>query len=92
MIIGPLENFNPQISSPTSLIPKAANPSFLITIMTENHGLTDKELRLIKSYNIVDLFGDWFLTKKQKAKIQEKADKINEQRRMKREKEISSSA
>lgn len=60
--------------------------------MTENHGLTDKELRLIKSYNIIDLLGDWFLTKKQKAKIQEKADKINERRRMKREKEISSSA
>lgn len=46
--------------------------------MKDDHRLTDKERHVIKTYNIIDLFASWFLTKKQRAKLQKIADETKE--------------
>jgi hypothetical protein len=46
--------------------------------MKNRYGLTKEQQQLMKSYNIIDLFNTWFLTKKQKAKLQKISDEIKE--------------
>jgi hypothetical protein len=46
--------------------------------MKNRYGLTKEQQQLMKSYNIIDLFSTWFLTKKQKAKLQKISDEIKE--------------
>ena len=46
--------------------------------MKDQHYLTEKQKAVIKTYNIIDLFASWFMTKKQRAKLQKIADETKE--------------
>ena len=46
--------------------------------MKDDQRLTDKERHVIRTYNIIDLFTSWFLTKKQRAKLQKIIDETKE--------------
>lgn len=54
--------------------------------MKDDPRLTDKERHLIKSYGIIDLFTSWFLTKKQRAKLQKIVDETKEFKKIAAEK------
>lgn len=46
--------------------------------MKDDPNLTGKQRHVIRTYNIIDLFSSWVLTKKRRAKLQKIVDETKE--------------
>ena len=54
--------------------------------MKDDQPLTNKQRHVIRTYNIIDLFTSWVLTKKRRAKLQKIVDETKEFKKIAAEK------